>query len=87
MSYQFEFESDAVADLEKLSPTVRDRVLRKINWLAMNFEEISPIGLTANLAGFYKLRVGDYRIIYDIEAENQRIVIIRVGHRSEIYNL
>jgi mRNA interferase RelE/StbE len=86
MSYQFEFEPDAIADLEKLSSTVRDRLLRKINWLATNFEETSPLGLKANLAGFYKLRVGDYRIIYDIEVENQRIVIIRIGHRSEIYN-
>jgi mRNA interferase RelE/StbE len=86
MSYQFEFEPDAIADLEKLSSTVRDRLLRKINWLATNFEETSPLGLKANLAGFYKLHVGDYRIIYDIEVENQRIVIIRIGHRSEIYN-
>jgi mRNA-degrading endonuclease RelE of RelBE toxin-antitoxin system len=58
MSDQFEFEPDAIADLEKLSLTVRDRILRKINWLATNFEAISPLGLTANLAGFYKLRLG-----------------------------
>jgi mRNA interferase RelE/StbE len=87
MSYQFEFDPDAIADLEKLSPTVRDRILRKINWLATNFETTSPLGLTANLSGFYKLRVGDYRIIYDIELETQIIVIIRIGHRSKIYNL
>ncbi len=59
MSYQFEFEPDAIADLEKLSSTVRERLLRKINWLANNFEAAAPIGLKANLAGFYKLRVGD----------------------------
>jgi mRNA interferase RelE/StbE len=55
--------------------------------LATNFEATAPLELTANLAGFYKLRVGDYRIIYDIELETQAIVIIRIGHRSEIYNL
>lgn len=67
MSYQVEFEPEAIADLEKLSSIVRDRVFRKINWLANNFEESSPMGLKANLAGFYKLRIGDYRVIYDIE--------------------
>lgn len=38
-----------------------------------------------DLAGFYKLRVGDYRVIYEILHEEQMIVIHEVGHRREIY--
>jgi mRNA interferase RelE/StbE len=38
-----------------------------------------------SLSGFYKLRVGDYRIIYEFERENKLIIIIKIAHRSEIY--
>ena len=61
------------------------RILKKIDWLRRNFEQISPIPLAANWSGFYKLRVGDYRVIYEFDLDLQVIIIIRVGHRSEIY--
>jgi mRNA interferase RelE/StbE len=65
---------------------MRSRIIKKIDWLAENFDAIDPLGLTGNLAGFYKLRVGDYRLIYEpIDTETQ-IIIVRIGHRSEIYD-
>ena len=87
MSYQVEFEPEAIDDLDRLGRSDRKRIFRKINWLALNFEQSSPQGLSANLAGFYKLRVGDYRVIYSVDAEGQLIAIVRIGHRSEIYDL
>ena len=59
MSYQVEFEPEALADLDRMSSTDRKRIFRKINWLALNFEQAVPQGLSANLAGLYKLQVGD----------------------------
>ena len=85
MSYSLSFEREAIADLDNLTQAVRIRVLKKIDWLRSNFEQISPLPLTANWSGFYKLRVGDYRVIYEFDLELQVIIIIRVGHRSEIY--
>lgn len=87
MSYQVEFEPEALTDLDRMNSTDRKRIFRKINWLALNFEEASPQGLSANLAGSYKLRVGDYRVIYSVDAEGQLIAIVRVGHRSEVYEM
>ncbi|MBF2049492.1 MAG: type II toxin-antitoxin system RelE family toxin [Leptolyngbya sp. IPPAS B-1204] len=40
-----------------------------------------------DLSDFYKLRIGDYRVIYDLDSPSQTIVIMRVGHRREIYDL
>lgn len=40
MSYSVEIKSEAAVDLRKLTPPVRDRVLRKIHWLVENFEQI-----------------------------------------------
>lgn len=86
MSDRVEFESEAIEDLDRMSPAIRERILRKINWLALNFEQAAPQGLKSNLSGFYKLRIGDYRVIYEVEPDTQTLVIVRAGHRSEIYD-
>ncbi len=86
MSYSIEYEPEAIASLEKISATNRKRIITKINWLAENFEQITPQPLTADLSGFYKLRIGDYRVIYEFDTEVNILFIDQVGHRSEIYN-
>jgi mRNA interferase RelE/StbE len=47
-----------------LSQTIQERILRKIKWLSENFSDVSHQGLSANLSGLSKLRIGDYRVIY-----------------------
>ena len=42
--------------------------------------------LPANLAGFFKLRVGDYRVIYSFDEDLKVITIHQIGHRREIYD-
>ena len=49
-------------------------------------ENVSPQALSANLSGLFKLRVGDYRVIYSLAPEAKRITIHKVGHRRDIYN-
>ncbi len=81
------YEPEALADLEKLSQDLRQRIVNKIDWLAENFEQIKPQPLSNHLSGFFKLRVGDYRVIYEVNPTEQTIIIDRVGHRSQIYDL
>jgi mRNA interferase RelE/StbE len=85
MSYSVNFESESIADLDNLTQVVRLRILNKIEWLSVNFEQIVPLPLTGQWLGFYKLRAGDYRIIYEFDRESQLIIITRIGHRSEVY--
>ena len=84
MSYSVSFESESITDLDNLDQVVRLRILNKIQWLSVNFEQITPLSLTGQWSGFYKLRVGDYRVIYELDIEEQLIIIIRIGHRREI---
>ncbi len=79
------FEPESITDLDNLTQAVRVRILKKISWLGINFEQITPLSLTGQWLGFYKLRVGDYRVIYEFEPENKTIIIIRIGHRSDVY--
>jgi mRNA interferase RelE/StbE len=74
---------DAVDDLRKLDKPVRKRILSRISWFAAHFEEIIPEPLSGEFASTYKIRVGDWRLIYTLQDE--RILILAVGHRREIY--
>jgi mRNA interferase RelE/StbE len=86
MTYFVEYTPSSFADLEKLNKTSQDRITKKIDWLIDNFDEIIPQALTANLSGFYKLRVGDYRVIYEFDREEKMIFINRIKHRREVYD-
>ena len=87
MSYPVRYEPEAWEDLISLPRQIQSRIIKKIDWLSANLDNITPLELTGNLAGFYKLRVGDYRSIYELNnTEEQIIIIIRIGHRSNIYD-
>ncbi|MEJ2210080.1 MAG: type II toxin-antitoxin system RelE/ParE family toxin [Anaerolineae bacterium] len=83
--YQVRILEEAARDLAKLDAVVAQRIVSRIRWLAENLDNIQPEALTGNLAGFYKLRAGDYRVVYEILHSEQVILIHVVGHRREIY--
>jgi len=74
-------------DLTRLDLAVAQRIISRIQWLAEHFDEIKPELLTGTLTGFFKLRAGDYRIIYKVRKDANLIVIHRIGHRREVYKL
>jgi mRNA interferase RelE/StbE len=84
--YQVEFRPEAVRDLDRLAPDVRERVLDRVRWLAAHFDEITPEALRGRQwRGVLKLRVGDYRILYTADRRPRRLTIQLIGHRREIY--
>jgi mRNA interferase RelE/StbE len=85
MSYVVQYKAESLENLEKLDRQIQSRIIKKIIWLAENFEDITPLAFTANLVGAYKLRVGDYRVIYEFSEVDENITILKIGHRSEIY--
>ena len=72
-------------ELARLDKLVGRRIVKRINWLAENLDDIRPEPLTGALSGLHKFRVGDYRVIYEILHNEQVIVIHEIGHRGEIY--
>lgn len=74
------------ADLRHLSHSVRDRLLDKLEWLGSNAALLVHQPLKgAQWVGIFKYRVGDYRLLYKLDVENQRLIVLKVGHRREIY--
>lgn len=86
MTYQAQLTEEALFDLELLSSSVQNRILRKIAWLSANFNELTPLPLTGHLSGLFKLRVGDYRVIYFFDKELEQITVQQIGHRKDIYD-
>ena len=86
MAFSVEFTPEGVTSLQALSSSVQERILRKLRWLSERFEDITPQALSNNLSGLFKLRVGDYRVIYSFDPKLQIITIHKVGHRREIYD-
>ena len=79
------FSSDAQIDLNRLSHSVRNRIFDKLEWFENNFDSITPLSLTGKFSGSYKLRIGDWRVLYQIDWNKNYIVIHVVDHRSNIY--
>lgn len=69
--------------LDALDPLIQERVSAKIDWLEEHSSHIAHEPLHRELRGSYKLRAGDYRILYSMSGNN--IVIEKIGHRRDIY--
>ena len=84
MTYTVIIERSAVRDLKRLSPSIRGRVDAHIRALA---DDPRPQGVE-KLSGSessYRLRVGDYRILYEIHDTILHVLVVKIGHRREVY--
>lgn len=82
--YEVEITSSAARALRKLERAVQVRLARAIDSLATNPRPHGAIKLSAE-DDIYRIRAGDYRIIYSIVDRRLTVLVIAVGHRREIY--
>jgi mRNA interferase RelE/StbE len=77
---------DAERDLARLDRPIARRVRERLAWVGEHFEEIQPVALKGKLAAFYKIRVGDYRALYQFDKTGRVLTVFRVQHRREVYD-
>jgi mRNA interferase RelE/StbE len=82
--YNIEFDKRAADFFKKLDKSLQERIGKKIELLKDNPHLGAP--LVGNFSGLWKLRIGDYRIIYKIKNEQLIILIFDIGHRKNIYD-
>lgn len=84
MRYQLEFTASALRELRNLDAQMQARITARVTGLC---DDPFPSGVKKlqGLPGHFRIRVGDYRIIYRIDGQQVVIVIVRIGHRREIY--
>ena len=84
MEYQILLSDKAERFLKKIDNSYRQRIIDKLKELRFNPKIGKP--LTANLAGFWSLRIGKYRAIYKIEDGRLIVLIFDISHRKDIYD-
>jgi mRNA interferase RelE/StbE len=88
MAWRIEFDRAAERDLKRLDPPQRKRILSFLSERVARLENPRSIGEAlrgATLGEFWKYRVGDFRIIVLIEDDRLLVLVLRLGHRSEVY--
>jgi mRNA interferase RelE/StbE len=85
MAYIVEFAPAARRQLRKLDRPVQVRVLRRVEKLENQPRPQTAETLKGNTETVYRVREGDYRIIYTIEDDRLIVLVVRIGHRSEVY--
>lgn len=84
MKYRIEIKQSAAKTLKKIPKPD----LKRIGMAIDNLAENPPDPATTKMRGnnpFHKIRVGNYRIVYDIHDDKLLILIIKIGHRKDIY--
>lgn len=88
MAWKIEFDSAVEKDLIKLGHTAQKRVIKFLKEKIMTSDDPRNYGkaLTGDLAGLWRFRVGDYRILTKIEDHHFVVLVVHVGHRKNVYD-
>ena len=81
--YTVRLKASAERSLSKLPRELQARILSKLDDLAINPFLAGAAKLHGENA--YRIRVGDYRIVYDVMRDKLIVLVIRIGHRREVY--
>jgi len=88
MAYSVELAESADRELDKLDTQHRQRILKFLHERVAKLDDPRSIGEAlhgSQFGEFWKYRVGDYRLISKIEDDRLVVLVLRVGHRREIY--
>ena len=87
MIYELKYEARAVKQIKKLDPATRKLIKSWIEKNLLNTDNPRQHGkgLTGNLSQYWRYRVGDYRILAEINDAEIIIIIVEIGHRRDIF--
>jgi mRNA interferase RelE/StbE len=85
--WRIEFDEAAKKELARLDRQVQVQIQRFLRERIVTEEDPRRFGepLRANLSGFWKYRVGNYRIVAEIREEEVLVLVVRIGHRKNVY--
>jgi mRNA interferase RelE/StbE len=84
MQYRIEFRPTALKDLKGFPKRDLVRIKKKMEEIAANLPNPDQTRMKGR-TDLHKVRVGDYRIIYTIDADCLVILIVKIGHRKDVY--
>lgn len=84
MSYRVEFLSSALRELSRITEPFRSRIIDRVERLA---DDPRPSGAKKlhGHAAMFRIRIGDYRVVYEVADAIRIVTVTRVGHRRDVY--
>ena len=88
MAWKIEFERAAQKELEKLDKPIARRILTFLHQRVGKLDDPRKIGqrLQGTLSEFWRYRVGDYRLICSLQNDRFVVLVLRIGHRRDVYS-
>ncbi len=84
--YQVKFRKSARKEFLQLPTRIQDKIVEALSFLAENpFTELLQIKKLRGPEKLYRIRIGDYRLIYVVASLELVVIVIKIGHRKEIY--
>ena len=85
-TYTIEFVKSARKEFERLPAKIRAKTAEALNLLALNpYSELLKIKKMKGAPDLYRIRLGEYRVLYELRNERLVVVVIKLGHRREVY--
>ena len=81
MAFEILFGEKAARELRKLDNFTKERIKKELKELEKNPKK----GKHLQYCNFWSLRIGDYRAIYELKKQEQKIIVLFVGHRKHVY--
>ena len=88
MAWRIEFERAAAREVSKLDPQTAERILRFLRDRVAPLDDARSIGQAlrgGRFGEFWRYRVGDFRVVVRIEDAEALILVLRIGHRRDVY--
>ena len=86
MKYTVEFKKSALKEFNKLPLKIQDKFLEVAEFLKVNpYSEVLQTKKIKGHDALYRVRIGDYRMVYEVLNKVLVIYVIKIGHRKEVY--
>jgi len=82
VNFQVFLHHKAAESLQKLDKLIRDEIKKKLKEL----EKQPNTGKRLRYSNFWSLRAGDFRVIYEIDRGEKRVIVLFIGHRKKVYD-
>ncbi|MBE7474734.1 MAG: type II toxin-antitoxin system mRNA interferase toxin, RelE/StbE family [Anaerolineae bacterium] len=84
--FQVILTTEAQTDIKRLDPALQTRILNRLEWIGQNAALLRHQALQGEeWSGCFKYRIGDYRLIYQIDYSAEKLIVLKVGRRREVY--
>ena len=83
--WRFRLSLMAEVDFARLTRAVQLQIAERLRWFESHFEHTVSLPLGGKWSGFFKLRAGDWRIVYEADNTMKCIIVHVIDHRSRIY--